>query len=128
MKLFNLLLNLGKFISGDLEISLGFQTHVLNLSEVSRVLLLNLVVLSLGVIGDLVHHFLIVPLHGFNFLSQFVNQRALFVDVVIVILLVHVDSGSVLFHDLLLARSKSILVSLLLLLQLIVAGGVLQHL
>jgi len=58
---------------------------------------------------------------------ELMNQLPLVFNVVIMVLLIHVDGCSVLFHDLLLGSRKSILVSLLLLLEFIKSGSILKH-
>jgi len=77
---------------------------------------------------DLLHHLIVVTLHRLNLILQLLDQCALLINIVIVLLLAQIDSVGVLFHNPLLRGGKCILVSLLLLLEFVKASSVFQHL
>ena len=59
-------LNISQLVLCDLKVGLRSQTHVGDLVEARLVLLLDLTNFLLCVIVDLIHHFLVVALHGLN--------------------------------------------------------------
>ena len=110
-----------------LKVGFRSQTHVSDLVEACLVLLLNLTNFLLCVVIDLIHHFLVVALHGLNGLLKVSDLLLLLVDGILVVLLLLIDLLSVLLVDCGLSIAELPGLLLLLLLESLVAGGVLKH-
>ena len=120
-------LDVSQLVLCDLKVGLRSQTHVGDLVEARLVLLLDLTNFLLCVIVDLIHHFLVVALHGLNGLLKVSDLLLLLVDGILVVLLLLIDLLSVLLVDCGLSIAELPGLLLLLLLESLVAGGVLKH-
>ena len=120
-------LNISQLVLRDLKVGLRSQTHVGDLVEACLVLLLNLANFLLCVVIDLVHHFLVVTLHGLDGLLKVSDLLLLLVDSILVVLLLLIDLLSVLLVDRGLSITELPGLLLLLLLESLVASGILEH-
>ena len=123
----DLRLYVSKLVFGDLQISLGAQTHVRHLIQTGLVFLLDLTDLRLSVLGDLLHRLIIVPLHRFDVVAEVGNLLVFFGDSVLMVLLLLVHLLGVFLVDCSLGISKLSSFLLLLLLEGLVASCVFQH-
>jgi hypothetical protein len=76
-------------VTGELEFSLGLETHILHLSLILDVLLVDVLNFVLSIVLDLLYDLPVVLLHPLNFSSQLLSLSNL-----------SLHESSVLFHDL----------------------------
>jgi len=123
----DLRLDVSELVLGDLQISLGAQTHIRHLIQTGLVFLLDFTDLRLCILGNLLHRLVVVPLHCFDVVAQVGNLLVFFSDSVLMVLLLLVHLLGVFLVDCSLGVSKLSCLLLLLLLESLVASSVFQH-
>ena len=123
----DLRLYIGQLVLPDLQVSLRPQTHLGHLGQGSQILLLDLENFGPGILLDLCHSLIVVPLHGLNIFPQVSNLLILLRNVSLVLLLHLVDLLGMVFKNCGLCIAELPRFLLLLLLKCLVAGCILEH-
>ena len=127
IKRFYFRLNVCQLVLCDLKISLRPQTHSAHLLSGSCVFLNDLVDFGLSIFKNLFRRFRVILLHRLNLLSQVLDLLFLLGHVVLMSLLLIIDFHSVIFVDGSLGIAELSCLLRLLLLEGLIACGILEH-
>jgi hypothetical protein len=127
LQYFELVLSISKLVLGQLDLSLGGCSHRGHLLLVILELFLNELDLTVCVLSDLTHSLLVVSLHCLNILIEVSDLLIFFPDGFLVIILLSVDFIGMLIQDGKLGILEFLGLLLLLFLQSLVTGSILEH-
>lgn len=128
LELLDVALEILVLVLGKLQLCLGLERHVLHLRLVGHVLLVDLVDLVLGVAADLVKRLLVVLADLSNVIPQLLSRVLCRFHVLAELLQLFGDTLVMLTHDSIDLVFILQLLLFLLSLQLLIVGGILEHL